>query len=122
MELEQLPTEAELQRYVLEKRKKLIDLADLNMKIKDLEAELAEEDDEEILLQKIRELKHANEKLTKLPEQPKQAKQPTNSNSPTQIQPLQAESPMQQEQAKEPIDPKSSMVSLNSVYLYIMCA
>lgn len=96
LELEQLPTEAELQRYASENRK----ILESKKKIKDPKAESAEED----------EAQNTNEKLTKSPELPTQAKQPISSNSPTQIQPV----PLKQE--KEPINPNSLVVCLNFIY------
>lgn len=80
MELEQLPTEAEIQQYAEQKRENEQELEQINKKIADLETELAADDDEETLLRKIDELKQSNENHLKMfeelktePEKPQQA-------------------------------------------------
>lgn len=76
MELESLPTEDELQQYAKKKREQQQELDDLHKMIEDLEVKLANEDDEETLAAKLREVQQSNAELEA--ELKKSAEQPAN--------------------------------------------
>lgn len=86
-ELAKLTSEDELNEYVTKMREQQQELADINTKIKEMEDFIG--DNEEIIVQKLREVQQSNEVLEKAQreqskhEQPKPEHQPANPVTPS---------------------------------------